>query len=55
MPASNFMDGHTLKKFYILSFLSLSPEVYEIILYDTLISLFLPSCFSCLPIRTLLT
>lgn len=49
------MDSYTLKKFYILSFLSLSPEVYEIILYNTLISLFLRTRFSRLPIHTLLT
>ena len=55
ISVSNFMDSYTLKKFYILSFLSLSPEVYEIILYNTLISLFLRTCFSCLPICTLLT
>lgn len=55
MPASNFMDGHTLKKFYILSSLSLFPEVYQIDLYNTLISLFLRTHFSRLPICTLLT
>ena len=49
------MDSYTLKKFYILSSLSLFFEVYEIDLYNTLISLFLRTRFSCLPICTLLT
>ena len=49
------MDSYTLKKFYILSSLSLFSEVYEIDLYNTLISLFFPTRFSGLPICRLLT